>query len=456
MNRIILILAVIVLLPSADASSYEGMSFSFEYPSAFVITENGTETSGDISIESSCALISLKWLRDPGFAPDEILDNIIEIYEAADFADINSKRQEIRIDGNKAAIMDLSSKYLEYKSKKRYVVWISPSSDRLFLATMWSCSDSYSESIEVFDQMLESFSDLGSDEYVKLKGRSAIYDAWGVVLRDLLSSHHYRYEAIPRSVAIELSLSVSQDDELIIDEDLSIIDHDFGVRSSAVQQLLQESGYDARFIQSGGEVWLLVQGPARKWQAVSTNPEEPWTTVGVLVDEIERYRGLMYDDIAALADDNQVEIEKSKGLIEKDCDPSRYVNLDSPNEVDLPWTIELGGFLGGYRYPHEYEEDVFDCSNTSQICWAVLVENGYDAALMTSYEGHPLDPHMWVVVKHDDGYIALETASVVNSILEFAKVVEKDEYYKGIMYNSSIQYSMCYPEEGMWLMPSAG
>lgn len=456
MNRFILIIVLIMLFPPTDASTYEGMDFSFEYPSHFATTESGTETSGDISLESPCASISLKWVRDPGFSPDKMLGNIIKIYESAGLTNLNSNRKEIRIDGNKACLMDLSFDYLEYNSKKRYVAWTTPKSDRLFLATMWSCSEDYSENIKVFEQMLESLSDLESEEYVRLKGRSAIYDAWGVVLRDQLAIHHYRYEAIPRSVAIELALSVSQDDELIIDEDLSIVDPDFGVRSGTVQQLLQVAGYDARLIQSGGEVWLVVHGPAGKWQAVSTNPEEPWTTVGVLVDEMEWYRGLMYDDITALAYDNEVEIKIPLGLIEKDCDPSRYVELAAPGNVDSTWNIELASLIEGYRYPYEYEEDVFDCSNTSQICWAFLEDNGYDAALMTSYEGHPLDPHMWVVIRYDDGYIALETAVVENSIIEFAKIVQKDEYYKGIMYNSSVHYSECYPEEGIWVVPSVG
>jgi hypothetical protein len=63
---------------------------------------------------------------------------------------------------------------------------------------------------------------------------------------------------------------------------------------------------------------------------------------------------------------------------------------------------------------------------------------------------------MWVVVKYPneaDRYVAVETANTDPSkkLVHLGKIVEDSDYFKGIMYNSSAQFSGMHPEEGMWL-----
>ena len=135
---------------------------------------------------------------------------------------------------------------------------------------------------------------------------------------------------------------------------------------------------------------------------------------------------------------------------------SEYEELKSPAQENITWTNELQRVLDTYSYPKKYQENVFDCSNTSQICWALLESKGYDARLMFSYRDHLLGRHMWVVVRYpyeDQRYVAVEATNTNGNgdLLHMGRVVLKDDYLKGIMYNTSKQFSWLHPEEGMWL-----
>jgi hypothetical protein len=63
---------------------------------------------------------------------------------------------------------------------------------------------------------------------------------------------------------------------------------------------------------------------------------------------------------------------------------------------------------------------------------------------------------MWVVVRYpyeDQRYVAVEATNTNGNgdLLHLGRVILKDEYLKGIMYNTSMQFSWLHPEEGMWL-----
>lgn len=203
-------------------------------------------------------------------------------------------------------------------------------------------------------------------------------------------------------------------------------------------------------------IGLAVLDPSGKWQPLSINPIEPGRSIGVLVDNI--YEATTYKSIedspfyGVLGMDNLHRDE----VLEKDVEPSRYVDLQKPDNLDQTWLDSLETVLEGYDYGKIYQENVFDCSNTTQMAWSVLKSKGFDARLMMSYKGHPLDPHIWAVVKYPyepERYIALETANTdrTKNLMHLGRIVQDEGYYKGIMYNTSIQYSRLHPNEGMWL-----
>jgi hypothetical protein len=151
-------------------------------------------------------------------------------------------------------------------------------------------------------------------------------------------------------------------------------------------------------------------------------------------------------------------------VMQRDCQPSRYVALKAPTEIDSSWMADLNRTLDELEFSQSYQENVFDCSNTSQIVWSMLDGKGYQARLMMSYKGHPLDPHLWVVVLYPhqkERYVAVETANTDRAsagpskrLVHLGRVTTERKYYSGIMYNSSQQYSRLHPEEGMWPVPA--
>ena len=63
---------------------------------------------------------------------------------------------------------------------------------------------------------------------------------------------------------------------------------------------------------------------------------------------------------------------------------------------------------------------------------------------------------MWVIVRYPYGdqiYVAVEATNTNGNgdLFHLGRVVLKDDYFKGIMYNRSMQFSWLHPEEGMWL-----
>ncbi len=465
------------------------MGFSFQYPVEWSLRpasdnletgkgEGGNENShasGKLELDGSCVRFSINWTRDPGISPETILDQIEKTYNSGEVKILSSKREEISIRGerDRAKVMSLSYELKGYRSAKRFAAWNSSRSDRLFLASLSEsagCSPEQElqpDSAAIFDSIVASFSDCEEREQLTL-GPKSKDDAWTLVLGDLLTSHRYsQAKTLPARIArvqvlhtlFPINGTYQLDSQETIDVDLP---RDAALRAAGVQSLLLQEGYDARLAQRSGEIGVAVKDPSEQWQLISVNPAKPEKSVGVLANGTRE--ALIYKSLEEMADENRMDLKgldldtdlDAGKLMQKDCEPSRCVELTQPSVVNESWKEDLQKVLKGYDYDERYQENVFDCSNTAQICWSILQGKGYDARLMMSWKGHALGPHLWVVVRYpyEEGrYVAVETANTDGGmrLVHLGKVVDGAKYYRGIMYDSSAQYSRLHPEEGMWL-----
>lgn len=471
--------------------NFDDMGFSFQYPAQWSVhsasgdhdhedEEGNSQASGKLELNGPRVRISINWTRDPGISPETILDQIEKTYNSGEVKIISSKRGEVTMKGEpeRARVMSLSYELKDCKSSKRFAVWNSSRSDRLFLASISSpgCSSELEQSTgtasaALFDSLISSFTDREERTQLTLGPRSND-EEWTLVLGDLLSSYHYsQSKTLPARIArvqvlhtlLPVNGTYQLDSQEVIWVDLP---NDAALRAGSVQSLLLREGYDARLAQRSGEIGVAVQDPSGSWQLISVNPAKPEKSVGVLANGTRE--ALIYESLEELAEENRMDIKGLNldtgdididKLMQKDCEPSRYVELMQPSDVDESWEESLQKVLEGYDYDEHYQENVFDCSNTAQICWSVLQGKGYDARLMMSWKGHPLGPHLWVVVPYpyEEGrYVAVETANTDGDmkLVHLGKVATDNDYYRGIMYNSSAQYSRLHPEEGMWLVGS--
>ncbi|MFB3765936.1 MAG: hypothetical protein ACE14P_11920 [Methanotrichaceae archaeon] len=447
---------------------YRGSGLSFDHPEDWTVATFGKNPTGNLSIRSRDAYIFLAWARDPGVEPEKILNQIEKTYNGDEIKILSSMRNQMRINGENASILDIYYSMGKYGSRKRFVVWNSSVSDRLFFATISSSSESYNSSISAFNHMLETFSDVPDRKATKLKQRSVKSDAWGIVLEDLLASYSYKdtstllsrkvhLETIHSLMPLNGTYRLSSMDKIEVDLPVAA-----AVRAAAVQDMLTQKGYETKLIQKGGNIRVAVKDNSDSWQLVSLNPREPGMMIGVPIDSGEK--GIVYGDISELAEDNLMDLNgsinsnrQSSQIIRTECDPSRYAELKKPSSENKSWDENLQKVLDSYDYGKSYRESVFDCSNTSQVCWSILEGKGYDARLMMSYKGHPLDPHMWVAVRYPyekERYVAVEATNTDKNkkLIHVGIITMRDDYYKGIMYNTSAQFSWLHPEEGIWLV----
>jgi hypothetical protein len=470
----ILIILTYLLISCSYASAddefsvYQGMGFLFQYPANWTISISGSHVAGNISIMSSSARINMIWMRDPGLSRESILDQIAKTYNQGDVNVISLKQGKISVRTQEVETLDLVYAFKEHKAKKHMAVWTSNGSDRLFFVSMSSSEEGYTRNQERFNQILSTFRDMESKE-IYLESRSVQDDVWAIVLGDLLASYHYKDQRPLQSMAVyaeaDHSLIPNNGSYMLYSEEniRSEISEMAAIRSAAVQKLLVDSGYDSSLIQKGGQIWVVAKDPSGRWQSVSLNPKEPWRMVGALITNSDGYQGVMYMDIMDLAADNLPKLDVSPDYswyVQKDCDPPRYVELKHPASENRSWMDDLQNILNSYSYPKKYQKDIFDCSNTSQICWALLTGKGYNARLMFSYKDHLLGQHMWVVIRYpyeEEAYVAVEATNTDGSsdLVHLGKLTLKNEYYSGIMYNTSMQYSWLHPEEGMWLGPES-
>jgi hypothetical protein len=468
---------------SEDSDLSSSLDFGFAIPDGWTVSAPaGGPVAGNLSLTDSCSRISLNWSRDPGMNLREILNQIKGAYDGNGVRIISSELGERSSEGRRVETLHLIYEFNGYRNEKRFAIWNSSKSDRLFLASLSACSNidndnsdntdnkadnangktygSYNKinNIALFDSFVDSFSDLGNGETVKLRSTLPA-GAWGIVLGDLLSSYHYKdAKTLPgRTVRVSVLHSLTpQNGIYVLDSQEAILVEPqvtAATRAGAVQEILQQAGYDARLVQMGGEMAVSVRDPSGGWQKVSINPTSPERMIGVLANSTGD--ALMYPDLAQLAAANGI-INKIDvhNIVQKDCEPSRFVELKAPEEASQSWLDDLMDVLESYDYGEYYEENVFDCSNTAQVSWSLLQQKGYDARLMMSYAGHPLDPHMWVVVKYPDEadrFVAVETANTDSSkkLVHLGKIVNDSDYFRGIMYNTSVQFSRLHPEEGI-------
>ncbi|MCX8207300.1 MAG: hypothetical protein N3G75_05645 [Methanothrix sp.] len=410
-------------------------------------TVHGNEGSGVLTSEAPCMMFNLFWLRDIGVRPESYLDAILQLYNGNGLKIDSHSRFSCSIRSLEARCLDINYSFAGYSARKTFAVWYSPATDRTYIASMESC---YGDT-EMLLSILQTISEI--DRSRTLAVRKSRNDTWSLLLSDTLSSWRY---ADPSHLTggqflIRTNHTVSERGLFSYDSiDLSL-PQDMFMRPAAVFYLLREAGYTPVIMQRQGSVWIAVK-VGDEWQAISLNPLNPDRSVGVQVFEDDWYTGIVYSDPEELAVANSINLSVPSGYIVRRCKPSRYVHLEIDTSTDRS---KLENILAEHSYIPRYREGRFDCSNASQVCWSLLKGMGYDAYLMVGTKDHPLGEHMWVVVRTEKGYIAIESAMVgsAQNFLKLGSIKSDAAYYKGVMYNSSVHYSLLNPEEGMWLEP---
>jgi hypothetical protein len=461
--------SMLIIAHAQDYEQFRDLGVSLDYPASWRLSSLGGSATGGSSIMGSCSGIYLNWSRDPGIPPEEILDQIRRTYDSEEVTVTAWKHGAIAVQGQRAAALELTYSFRGYMAQKRFVAWNSSLSDRLFLASLSGCQEEAGQASKTYEHVLASFRDTEEREMVSLAPRPKD-EVWATVLRDLLCSYHYLDARTlpPKKISLEVVhiLQPFQGSYLLQTQDSLRADAPTTAarRAGALQQMLQREGYRAMLAERSGKVEVAVLDPGGSWQPLSINPSSPERAVGVLVDE--GGEAVPYQSLRDLAEDNQMQIDDVgvEEVMQKDCQPSRYVVLRHPAEIDPSWMEDLNRALDELEFSQSYLENVFDCSNTSQIVWSVLEGKGYQVRLMMSYKGHLLDPHLWVAVVYPyqrESYVAVETATTDQAsigpgkrLVHLGRVTTEDKYYTGIMYNSSQQYSRLHPEEGMWLVPA--
>ncbi|MDD1741835.1 MAG: hypothetical protein LUQ47_00745 [Methanotrichaceae archaeon] len=441
-----------------EMADFEQSNIFFKYPASWELNESGNSSSGNLMIDESCDKIFLNWTIDPGVSPRIILDKIQETYEGSGIEVVSSRQGQIQMRKQEASTLNFTYLFQGHQAKKFFAAWNSSRSNRFFLASISGCGSSLNP--QPLDTLIKSFLDTTEGLMLKFDPKSET-DAWSIILGDLLSSYHYKDLRVlpPNQISIQVFHSLAQeangyqiDSQQVIRASKPLLAL---ARAKAVSALLQLNGYQVKLIQKGNEISLAVFNPSGMWQPVSINPADPGSSIGVLIDV--PYDAVIFQDL----EDQQakemqaINTRQIEEILVKDVESSRIMDLKSPANIDPAWLEDLEGFLESYDYNEPYQEGIFDCSNTAQIAWSLLKDNGYDARLLMSWNTHPLGEHLWVVLKYPgetDSYVAIETANTENKKLNFlGQIVDDAKYYHGIMYNSSNHYSRLHPEEGMWL-----
>jgi len=132
--------------------------------------------------------------------------------------------------------------------------------------------------------------------------------------------------------------------------------------------------------------------------------------------------------------------------------PARIVdNLPHATSAN---TSEIANILASSHYTEKYESGTFACDTTSEIVWYVLTNAGYDTKIMVGTMDNNPDPHAWVLVKLDRGYVPIETTGAydvcLGGIVELGETVyfsggytyTSQDYLRGMMMNSSQEYNV--------------
>ncbi len=475
-----------------DRNRTRGANFSFELPAGWTATSAGDRNDGNLTLEGNCARAFIGWFEDVGVDPDLLLRQVVRAYRSGSIRFTVLEAEPggaVEVDGLRGSTLNIYYMYSGQESQKRLVAWPSPRSGRIFYASFWSCSDGWEENLEEFESVLASFRDEPFEGYAVFEPRSAAFDGWGTVLSETLQSYRFGKVAAPSGpeVTVRVSLTSHREDgrvDQLASEEIASSTRGAEVpsREAALKSLLVDEGYRAVVLRRGGAFWVAVQGPEGRWQAISPADAGDDRSVGTLVgpaDDAEWYRGLVVagpetagEPETSTADEPEMAdvpvaaeaLERSgwtvgaaedvgfadAAAIEKRCDPPHMVRLAPMAEVNLTWVLEIKDLLDRYSYSQE-EADPGSFLR-SQVCWALIEREGHDAILVTGYEGHPLHPRMWVAVKHPGelGYIAVDPAAGDGGLGE---IVHGAEYFEGIGYETSGQYSCLHPDRGLSIDP---
>ena len=115
---------------------------------------------------------------------------------------------------------------------------------------------------------------------------------------------------------------------------------------------------------------------------------------------------------------------------------------------------ELNTIINDYNFTHRYEENIFDCTDMSQITANILRSRGYNVSYV--YNINDNIGHMYVAVEDKnqvDTYVIIETVWVGNDNPPIGRIVDPSKnvttypYGRGWMTDS--------PEE-LWYNPAMG
>ncbi|MDD2637484.1 MAG: hypothetical protein WCY97_05975 [Methanothrix sp.] len=450
--------------PASNSSEkeerYRWANFSIELPEGWDPALEGGRYEGNLTLEGACALVRISWFEDSGIDPESCLRQAVRAYrsEYLRFSVLTVEAGEpVAVGGQWASSLNVYYKYGDQEAQKRLIAWSSPVSGRFFYAFFWSCPEAWEANLEKFELLFESFRDEGFERYVELEPRPNTLDGWGLVLSEILSS--YRFAAVPTQPNPEVEVKVvmkshregGRVNQLASEEIVSPTRKGaVPLREEALQKLLRDRGYGVAILQRGGAYWVVVQDPLGRWQAISSVARAE-RGLGTLIGpgEAEWYRGLVVDG------PKEATSEDAKGssdlVVEKNCEPPREVHLKPAAEVNLTWILGLRDLLDRYRYSQEESES--GSFLRAQVLWALLEREGYDAWLVTGYQGHPLYQEMWVVLSHPGGgYVAVRLAAAGDGG-GLGEIVSDVERFDGIAYDTSLQYSCLHPDRGLSIDP---
>lgn len=443
----------------------EGAGISFDLSPGWKAEIDGDRDRGNLTLEGPCAMAFIGWFEDSGIDPEAVLRQVVRGYRSGSlrFSVLTAEQgDQMTIDGQRCSTLDVYYRRGVQESEKRLFAWPSPRSGRFFFASFWSCPAAWDENLEKFHAFAESFRDEGSDRYVVLEPRSSALDGWGTVLSETLRSYHFSGGQVQRNSEVEVKVAMKSRregvrvDEIASEEVVSLARGAEVPREvAALQNLLVERGYGAAILRNGGAFWVVVQGPEGRWQAVSPSATGSDRGVGILLgtEETEWYSGLVMEgpNLAEWSAEEGGSIDQAS--IEKVCDPPRTVDLRPATEVNLTWILELRDLLD--RYSYYRDESGQDSFHRAQVSWALLEREGYDALLVTGYEGHLLHPRMWVAVRHpgQEGYLAIDPGTGGGGGL--GEIVSGAERLQGVAYDTSRQFCCLHPDEGPAIDPAS-
>ena len=139
----------------------------------------------------------------------------------------------------------------------------------------------------------------------------------------------------------------------------------------------------------------------------------------------------------------------------KDHITSGIIANDTKESTDNVTKNKLTSLLSSYTFTHMYEENVFDCSDMSQITYQILKENGYTPKLIYKIDQRdesPTQAHVYLSVQGlDGGEIVIESIKNPNNIIGTVKTSQATyPYYNGwyVSFNDTAEFDQWPPFAG--------